>query len=132
MLDGPDFDFKTWIPETGVAQGDARENDPAAPGFTDGDDRFYRSHFQHANRLADRVYEQVRAAYRLGQSAASDPRVAGRSFEEVEKDLENGWLNVRTSVGDWASVREFALIGFDRIRQGRVRSGGSPPSDLTG
>ena len=30
----------------------------------------------------------------------------------VEQDLEQGWLNVRTSAGDWASVRDFAREGF--------------------
>ncbi|HEY4216126.1 MAG TPA: hypothetical protein VGM67_03250 [Gemmatimonadaceae bacterium] len=133
MPDEYDFDLSRWKPETAVGEGDARANDPKNAGFTTDDDRLYRSHFQRANQLADRAYEQVRPAYRLGQLAASDPGTQGRSFDEIEKDLENGWLNVRTAAGDWASVREFARAGFDRERQGSIAnatpSGTSPSHD---
>src|SRR5262252_6467232 len=90
------------------------------------DDALFRSHFTHVNLLADRSYEQVRDAYRLGQDAGADPQRRGYSFGDVEKDLENGWLNVRVGGGDWASVREFALAGFDRARQGSIPN--APPS----
>ena len=90
------------------------------------DDSFFRSHFERVNRLADRSYEQVRPAYRLGQEAAEDECHDGRCFEEIEKDLENGWLNIRVGGGDWASVREFARIGFDHTRQGRIEN--APPA----
>lgn len=133
MPDEQNFDFTNWIPDTAAGTGDARENDPQSAGFAPDDDRLYRSHFQHANRLADRPYEQARPAYRLGQLAASDPATTGRSFDEIERDLENGWLNVRTASGDWASVREFARAGFDRERQGKIAdttpSGTSPSHD---
>ena len=83
------------------------------------DDAFFRSHFERVNHLADRSYEQVRPAYRLGQDAAlADSRSA--DFETIEKDLENGWLNIRVGSGDWASVRQFAREAFDRTRQGRI------------
>ena len=119
MADEPVFDSRQWSPETGVSAGDERENDPRAAGFTPEDDRVFRSHFQHVNRLADRRYEQVRPAYALGRAAARE-RPNSRSFEEVEKDLENGWLNVRVGGAEWGSVREFARAGFDSARQGRV------------
>lgn len=98
-------------PEPGADEGDLRENDPEAPGFAP-EDRLFRSHFQHANKLADRAYEHVRGAYHLGYAAARDPDLHGPGFEQVEQDLEQGWLNVRTSAGDWASVRDFAREGF--------------------
>ena len=115
------YDSKEWIEETGASMGDARENDPQAAGFTDEHDRLFRSHFQHASRLADRGYEHVRPAYYYGAEAAA--RADHRSFEEIEKDLENGWLNVRVGGGEWAAVREFVRAGFDRTlhsRQGSV------------
>src|SRR4051794_27471015 len=99
--------------EFGAEEGDLRENDAEAPGFAS-DDRLFRSHFQHANKLVDRAYEHVRGAYHLGYAAARDPDLGDRGFEEVEQDLETGWLNVRTSAGDWASVRDFAREGFTR------------------
>jgi hypothetical protein len=90
------------------------------------DDAFYRSHFARANHLADRSYEQVGPAYQLGRKAALDETGASRDFEEVEKDLENGWLSVRVGGSTWASVREFARAGFDRARQGRILD--APPA----
>jgi hypothetical protein len=103
-------------PETGASTGDLRENAPEAPGFTEEDDRLFRSHFQHANKLADRAYEQVRPAYQLGFDAANQAEMRGQPFEQVERDLENGWLNVRTRVGDWSSVRDYAREGYERGR----------------
>ena len=88
--------------------------------FTENHDRLFRSHFERINRLADRAYPDVRPAYQLGHSAAMDVRNRGRRFDEVETDLENGWLNVRVGGGDWAAVREFARAAFDSARQGRV------------
>ncbi|HKO16608.1 MAG TPA: hypothetical protein VJU87_10230 [Gemmatimonadaceae bacterium] len=102
--------------ETGAGTGDLRENDPHAPGFTEDDDRLFRSHFQHANQIADRSYEHVRSAYRLGFEAAADARYAGHSFDEIERDLEGGWLNERTALGDWQSVRDYARLAFERGR----------------
>lgn len=102
--------------ETGAGTGDHRENDPHCAGFTPDQDRFWRSQFQHANHLADRSYEQVRPAYALGYAAARDERYGGRPFDEIETDLENGWLNVRTSAGEWEAVREFARHAYDAAR----------------
>ena len=92
------------------------------------DDAFFRSHFERVNHLADRSYEQVRPAYRLGQDAAlADARDA--KFDAIEKDLENGWLNIRVGGGDWASVRQFARAAFDRTRQGRIPN--APSADAS-
>jgi hypothetical protein len=112
MENGPGFDE----PEFGASTGDLRENDPSLPGFTESDPLF-RSHFQHANRFADRAYEEVRPAYRFGFGASGDPRFLGRRFDEVEKDLEGDWLNVRPAGDEWQSVRDYAREGFERGRQ---------------
>lgn len=125
MADTPNFDSRSWTPGTAAGTGDERENDPRAAGFTGDEEQLFRSHFQHANRLADCQYEDMRPAYQLGQTAARSAGAASRSFEEVETDLANQWLSVRTRAGDWASVREFVRVGFDRTR-GRVS--GMPPS----
>lgn len=117
--------------EFGASTGDARENDPALPGYTDEDDRLFRSHFQHANRFADRSYEDAQPAYRFGYTAAGDPRHAGKAFDEIEKDLENGWFNERLSGDEWQTVRDYAREGFERGRRigfvsGTGALGGSP------
>jgi hypothetical protein len=114
--------------ETGAATGDRRENDPRAAGFTVADDRLFRSHFQHVNRLADRSYEEVRPSHQLGYSAAL--RGDAVPFEEIETDVENGWLNVRTAHGDWAVVREPTRDGFESP-QGFGHVGPMPPAGTT-
>lgn len=115
-----DFDSRTWVPETGTSTGDRRENSPDAAGFTTEQDRVFRSHFQRVNHLADRGYDQMRPAYELGYTAGANPCNEGRCFDEVETDLENGWLNVRTAGSEWQSVRVFVQAGFDSARQGTV------------
>lgn len=102
--------------EFGASTGDLRENDPSLPGYTE-EDLLFRSHFQHANRLADRAYEDVRPAYRFGYDAANDPRFADKGFDAAEKDLEGDWLNVRLANDEWQSVRDYAREGFEQRRR---------------
>jgi hypothetical protein len=113
--------------EFGVSTGDQRENDPSLPGFTESDPLF-RSHFQHANRFADRAYEDARPAYQLGFEAAGDARFAGKGFEQAEKDLEGNWLNLRVRGDEWQTVRDYAREGFEHAR----RIGFVPGSRLSG
>ena len=129
MADDREYDSSTFVEETGVSTGDARLNDPGAAGFTDADDRVFRSHFQRVNRLADVGYARVRPAYRLGFEAAAGD---AESFEQVETQLSNGWLSVRVGGGEWASVRELARAAFDQARQGRVSAtpSGGAQTDL--
>jgi hypothetical protein len=86
--------------EFGSSTGDMRENDPSLPGFTDESERLFRSQFQHA--------------YRFGYQASADERFVGKQFDEVEKDLEGDWLNVRLTGDEWQSVRSYAREGFER------------------
>jgi len=109
MSDERLYDSNEWVDETGASTGDARENDPRSAGFTNRSDRLYRSQFQRVNRLADR--------------ADADPP------DEIEKDVENGWLNVRVGKGDWAAAPDVAPIIADRVKQGRVT--GMPPAGTT-
>ena len=89
--------------EFGSSTGDARENDSTLPGFTEGEDRLFRSQSQHA--------------FRFGYDAAGNPRFVGKDFEEVEKDLQGSWLNVRPAGDEWQSVRDDARLGYERGRQ---------------
>ena len=84
--------------------------------FTADDDTFYRERFEHRpDRLADRSYDDVRPAYQLGHIASMNPDYNGRSFEEVEPDLRQGWSNaLRARHGDWSAVRPYAEEAYSR------------------
>jgi len=86
--------------------------------ITADDDADLRRHYAESpNRLADRRYEDVSAAYVAGHLAGRNPDYAGRSFEEVEPDLQRGWsAEVVKRYGEWPVVRGFARSAFDRAR----------------
>ncbi|HEU4564626.1 MAG TPA: hypothetical protein VFS05_08255 [Gemmatimonadaceae bacterium] len=79
-------------------------------------DTSYRTDFEHApNRPADRRYEDVRPAYQLGHLARSNPDYRGRTFEEIEMELQKGWTDdMRQRYGEWSSVRHYAQSAYSR------------------
>jgi hypothetical protein len=92
----------------------------AASHVTHDDETYYRTHYESSpNRLADRSYEDVRPAYQLGHLAGRNPEYQGRSFEEVETDLQRGWSSdVSSRHGDWQQVRPYARDAYERGRSG--------------
>jgi hypothetical protein len=103
----------------------------AAAGVTSDEDLAFRTHYESLeDRVADRPYEDVRAAYFLGYIAEANPEYAGRNFEEIEPDLERGWTNVRGKQGDWSDVRRYAREAYTR-RRGRAQRLGDTPRTMT-
>ena len=89
----------------------------AAGTLSHEDDEYYRAHFDSIHdRPADRAYDDVRAAYYLGQIASQNPNFIEREFLEVEPELERGWSSNADRYGAWTSVREYAVTGFTRGR----------------
>jgi hypothetical protein len=90
----------------------------AASAMTTADDDYYRSHFESSpNRLGDRGYEDVRPAYHLGHIAANNPDYSGREWNDVERDLQQGWnADATRRYGEWSTVRGYASEGFNRGR----------------
>ena len=72
---------------------------------------------------------QSEHAFRFGHAASADPRYAGKQFDEVERDLEGDWLNVRVAGGDWQAARVDARQGFERGRQIGIAGGGGVIGD---
>src|ERR671929_1615615 len=89
-----------------------------ADALSASDDAYFRSHYEASpDRLADRSYEDVRAAYVLGHLAGRNPDYAGRSFEETEDDLRRGWNDdISKQYGQWSTVRGYARAAFERAR----------------
>ena len=69
----------------------------------------YRTLYESSpHGLADRSFDDVRPAYQLGYLASQNPDYSGRSFEEIEPELQRGWSeDVRAKHGDWQTVRGF-------------------------
>lgn len=88
----------------------------AAQEYSEGDDAVYRNHYENSpTRLADRQYESVSPAYKLGHLAARNPDYRGRPFSDVEKDLEPGWNTAASPVhGKWGRIREYVHDAYDR------------------
>ena len=112
----------------------------AASSFSDEDDQYYRTHFEstRAGSLGgserkknvvdvrsdrdDLSYDRVRPAYQLGSLASRNPEYRGRSFDEVEGDLQRGWASSEASreYGDWSNVRDYARDAYSRGSEQRL------------
>jgi hypothetical protein len=58
------------------------------------------------------TYEQARPAYALGYVASRNPSFRGRDFDEVDRELRDGFARDQSS--DYDSVREFTRYGYER------------------
>lgn len=85
-------------------------------GFTAEDDRFYRDRYESSpRRLADRSYEEIRPAYRVGHFARSNPEYNGLDFESIEPWLRAGWTGGDSSRDAiWPQMREYARDAYSR------------------
>jgi hypothetical protein len=77
-------------------------------------DRDCREHFQASGSVGTgRDYADVRPLYQLGHMAGQNPDYEGRSFQEVEPDLQRAWdAEPRDRHGDWPEVRGYVGFGF--------------------
>lgn len=65
---------------------------------------------------ADQKFEDYEPAYRQGWESAASAE-PGRSFEDVESDLERTWPSYRgSSRVDWSDAREAARDSWERVR----------------
>ena len=80
------------------------------------DDVRYRTTYEASpHRLADRSYEDVRPAYRLGHMAGENPDFEGKSFELVEREIQRGWSgDLAGRYGPWDVVKCFAKDAYER------------------
>ena len=97
----------------------------AAQDITEDDERYYRSDYERADRrvdLASRArFDEARRAYLLGDIAAANPDYAGRSFDDVERDLALGWSSA-AGPHAWTTMRNYAGVGFQRGRERRAKA----------
>jgi hypothetical protein len=94
--------------------------------FTPDADNTCRNHFEQVRRegRAKADYDAVRPLYQFGHMAGSNPDYQGRSFEEVEGDLQRTWTpEYTTAFGDWTNVRDYINTGYT---SGHSRGGNLP------
>ena len=107
----------------------------AKRGLDDADEAYYRTHFESdPNRAADRRFEDVRAYYELGHSAAQYPDYRGREFDDIEADLRKGADKAGHAV-DWTGGRSYARAAFARRRlatEGTLGGGAGNAANVAG
>jgi hypothetical protein len=87
--------------------------DDAVRNFGDAQDRACRTHFENVRRSSNTSYDTVRPLYQFGHLAGSNPDYQGRSFEEVESDLQRTWTpEYSTAFGEWSNVRDYINTGY--------------------
>jgi hypothetical protein len=80
------------------------------------EDEECRTHFEkHGGRHAE-SYDAVRPLYQFGHLAGSNPDYQGRSFEDVESDLQTRWSEAGKAkeYGEWQSVRDYIGTGYTK------------------
>jgi hypothetical protein len=94
----------------------------AGSSFGPEQDRGARTHYESRAGEAGSGYDEVRPLYQLGHVAAHNPDYAGRSFREVEPQLERAWREDQaTRYGEWPRVRDYVGHGYET----RARGGGT-------
>jgi hypothetical protein len=90
--------------------------DEAVRSFSPEQDKSCRTHFENRRReqKSDSTsYDAVRPLYQFGHLAGSNPDYQGRSFEEVETDLQRAWTpEYTTAFGEWSNVRDYINTGY--------------------
>lgn len=94
----------------------------AGSSFGPDQDRQARVHFEgrageagSGGTGATAGYDDVRPLYQFGHVAAHNPDYAGRSFREVEPQLEAAWREDQTTrYGDWPRVRDYVGQGYEQ------------------
>lgn len=100
----------------GAAAGAALGEDAQRGQFTADADAHYRALYE-ASPEGGRSYDAVRAAYVFGHIAASEPGLAGQTFEEAEPALREAWTDeLRARAGTWDGVRRYAHDAYGHAR----------------
>jgi hypothetical protein len=77
------------------------------------DEKYYRTHYE-ASSPPGGSWDQARPAYQLGHTAAANPAYRGRSFADIETDIQHGWTaHSRSSPAEWQSVRDLARAAYE-------------------
>jgi uncharacterized protein (TIGR02271 family) len=94
-------------------------DDQGSTAFGSYDDDFRRD-YQARYASAGGSYEDYAPAYEYGYQAAGDPRYQGRSWDQVETDLQSDYGR-RYPNSTWERVKDSIRYGWDKVT-GRAKS----------
>jgi hypothetical protein len=87
----------------------------AAGSFGPEQEQGARAHFEASAGGPGRSYDESRTLYQFGHVAAHNPDYAGRSFRDVEPQLERAWREDQTGrFGAWTEVRGPIGHGYEQ------------------
>lgn len=95
------------------------EAERAVNTFTDNQDAVCRRHFESSSSTTSGAadeYDRVRPAYGFGYVARHNPDYRGRSFDDVEPDLQTSWQRTgQDRTGEWRDVQERVRFGYESL-----------------
>lgn len=91
--------------------------------MTEEDEKDCRTFYEAYPARATLPYDRAHAGYSLGYVAARNPEYSGRTFDQVEVELQRGFAG--TSAGSYEPIRDFTRRGYER---GTARTSGQRPS----
>ena len=88
----------------------------------DTSDDYYRTRFESTSGgRSDFTYDRARPLYQFGYLASQNPDYRGRTFEDIEPDLQRAWNDdLRKEYGEWRDVRSYAADAFTRDDDERI------------
>ena len=97
--------------------GRVQRSEDAGTATVDYDDD-YREHYTTTFASSDQDYDVYEPAYRYGHESANDERYEGRSYEDVETDLNRSY-GERYPDSRYDQVKDAVRYGYERARTGR-------------
>lgn len=99
------------------------EKTPGGTGETKTfDDSDFRTDFQKRYGAGGASYDTYLPAYRYGYDMASEPRYRGRSYHEIESDLQSDYGR-RYPNSSWEKMKDAVRYGWDKVT-GKARATG--------
>lgn len=86
------------------------------------DDSDFRTDFQNRYASSGATYDTYLPAYRYGYDMASDPRYQGRSFDDVESDIQTDYGR-RYPNSTWEKMKDAIRYGWNRVT-GKTKAAG--------
>jgi hypothetical protein len=118
---------------TGSMSGGGASGSMHASGSTAGGGASGGISAQGSTQGRSRSYEEVRPLYQFGHMAGQNPDYQGRSFHEIEGELQGHWGNEQSQQhGSWPEVRGFVEFGYSGQQSGGSSSGGASGMNASG